>query len=132
MGIIKIKEIEFNQDSRGWFITPISNGDMKSGNIIDIHMVSMEPGTIRGNHYHEHKTENILIIGSTCRVIAVDNNTKKREEKIIENNCKVLLVILPEVTHAVENIGSEVAYLLCYSNVKEESQNIDVVRNKII
>ncbi len=132
MSIIQIKEIEFNQDDRGWFIRPITDDDIKSRTVSDIHMVSMKPGAIRGNHYHVYKIENILIIGGTCRVIAIDNNTKKREEKIIENNSKVLLVIPPNVTHAVENIGNEVSYLLCYSYVKEDLQNQDVVKNKII
>ena len=95
-------------------------------------MVSMKPGAIRGNHYHVNKTENILIIGSTCRVLAIDNNTKEKEEKILENNEKTLLVIPPEVTHAIENIGNEISYLLCFSHVKDGLKNRDVVNNKII
>ena len=132
MGIIQIKEIEFNQDDRGWFIRPITDDDIKSSTVSDVHMVSMKPGAIRGNHYHVHKTENILVIGGTCRIIAVDNNTKKKEEKSIENNSKVLFVIPPNVTHAIENIGNEVTYLLCFSNVKKDLKNQDLVRNKII
>ncbi len=68
MGIIQVKEIESYQDDRGWCIRPISDDDIKNGTISDIHMVSMKPGTVRGNHYHMHKTENILIVGSTCRL----------------------------------------------------------------
>lgn len=117
MGIIQIKEIEFDQDDRGWSLKPITDNDMKNGIISDVHIVSMKPGAIRGNHYHAHKTEYILVIGSACRVVAIDNNTKKKEEKTIENNSKILLVISPNVTHTVENIGNEVSYLLCYSKV---------------
>ncbi len=117
MGIIQIKEIEFNQDDRGWFIRPITDDDIKSRIVCDVHMVSMKPGAIRGNHHHVHKTENILVIGGTCRLVAVDNKTEMKEEKTIEKNSKVLLVIPPNVTHAIENIGDEVAYLLCYSIV---------------
>ncbi len=119
MGIIQIKEIEFNQDDRGWFIRPITDDDIKSRIVCDVHMVSMKPGAIRGNHHHVHKTENILVIGGTCRLVAVDNKTEMKEEKTIEKNSKVLLVIPPNVTHAIENIGDEVAYLLCYSNVED-------------
>ncbi len=108
MGIIQVKEIEFYQDDRGWCIRPISDDDIEKGIISDIHMVSMKPGAIRGNHYHVNKTENILIIGSTCRVLAIDNITKEKEEEILENNEKILFVIPPDVTHAIENIGKEV------------------------
>ncbi len=132
MGIIQTKEIEFNQDDRGWCIRPITDDDLKSSTVCDVHMVSIKPGAIRGNHYHAHKTENIFIIGGVCRVVAVDNNTKMKEEKTIENNSNILLVIPPNVTHAIENTGNEVTNLLCFSNVKEDLQSQDVVRNKII
>ena len=132
MGIVQVKEIEFYEDDRGWCIRPISDDDIKDGIISDIHMVSMKPGTIRGNHYHVNKTEHILIIGSTCRVLVVDNNTKEREEKILENNEKDLFVIPPGVTHAIENIGNDVSYLFCFSRVKDGLKDSDVVNNKII
>ncbi|ODS32136.1 MAG: hypothetical protein SCARUB_02738 [Candidatus Scalindua rubra] len=85
MGIIQIKEIEFDQDDRGWSIKPITDEEIETSKISDIHIVSIRPGAIRGNHYHAYKTESILIIGSVCRVVAVDNNTKEREEKTIDN-----------------------------------------------
>ena len=132
MGIVQVKEIEFYEDDRGWCIRPISDDDIKDGIISDIHMVSMKPGTIRGNHYHVNKTEHILIIGSTCRVLVVDNNTKEREEKILENNENDLFVIPPGVTHAIENIGNDASYLFCFSHVKDGLKDSDVVNNKII
>ena len=132
MGIIQVKEIEFYEDDRGWCIRPISDDDIKDGIISDIHMVSMKPGAIRGNHYHVNKTEHILIIGSTCRVLVVDNNTKEREGKILENNEKDLFVIPPGVTHAIENIGNDASYLFCFSHVKDGLKDSDVVNNKII
>ena len=132
MGIIQVKEIEFYEDDRGWCIRPISDDDIKDGIISDIHMVSMKPGAIRGNHYHVNKTEHILIIGSTCRVLVVDNNTKEREEKILENNEKDLFVIPPGVTHAIENIGNDASYLFCFSHVKDGLKDSNVVNNKII
>ena len=132
MGIIQIREIGFHQDDRGWCIRPISDDEIKKGIISDIHMVSMKPGAIRGNHYHVHKTENILIIGSACRMLVVDNNTKEKEEKIIENSDKMLFVIPPDVTHAIENIGNEVSYLFCFSYVKDSLKGRDVINNKII
>jgi UDP-2-acetamido-2,6-beta-L-arabino-hexul-4-ose reductase len=132
MEIIQIKEIEFDQDDRGWSIRPITDEEISSGRIKDIHIVSMRPGAIRGNHYHAYKTEHIFIMGSTCRVVVMDNNTKEREEEIIEHNKKALLVIPPHVTHAIENVGNEMSYLLCYSKAEEDLDMSDVVKNKIV
>lgn len=132
MEIIQIKEIEFDQDDRGWSIRPITDEEISAGRIKDIHIVSMRPGAIRGNHYHAYKTEHIFVMGSTCRVVVMDNNTKEREEEIIEHNKKALLVIPPHVTHAIENIGNEMSYLLCYSKAEEDLDMSDVVKNKIV
>ncbi len=132
MGIIQIKEIEFDQDDRGWLIKPITDEEISTSKIKDIHIVSMRPGAIRGNHYHAYKTEHIFVIGSTCRVVVMDNNTKEKEEKIIEHNKKTLFVIPPHVTHAIENIGNEMSNLFCYSKIKEDLDTNDVVKNKII
>ena len=132
MRIIQIKEIEFDQDDRGWSIKPITDEDISDGKIKDIHIVSMRPGAIRGNHYHAYKTEHIFVMGSTCRVVVMDNNTKEREEEIIEHNKKALLVIPPHVTHAIENVGNEMSYLLCYSKAEEDLDMSDVVKNKIV
>ena len=132
MEIIQIKEIEFDQDDRGWSIRPITDEEISAGKIKDIHMVSMRPGAIRGNHYHAYKTEHIFIMGSVCRVVVMDNNTKERKEEIIEHNKKALLVIPPHVTHAIENVGNEMSYLLCYSKAEEDLDVSDVVKNKIV
>jgi UDP-2-acetamido-2,6-beta-L-arabino-hexul-4-ose reductase len=132
MGIIQIKEIDFDQDDRGWSIKPITDEEISAGKIKDIHMVSMRPGAIRGNHYHAYKTEHIFVMGSTCRVVVMDNNTKEREEEIIEHNKKALLVIPPHVTHAIENVGNEMSYLFCYSKVKDDLDRNDAVKNKIV
>lgn len=132
MGIIQVKEIEFDQDDRGWSIKPITDEEIRTSKISDVHIVSMRPGAIRGNHYHEYKTEHMLVIGGPCRFVAMDNNTRKREEKIIEQNKKILLMIPPHVTHAIENVGNEISYLLCYSKVKEALNKSDVVKNIIM
>jgi hypothetical protein len=46
MGIIQVMEIEFDQDDRGWSIKPITDEEIRTGKISDVHMVSMRPGAI--------------------------------------------------------------------------------------
>ncbi len=132
MEIIQIKEVEFYQDDRGWSLKPITDEEIATSKLSDVHIASIKPGAIRGNHYHVHKTEHILIIGSTCRVVVMDNHTKEKEEKIIEDSGKMLLIIPSSVTHAIENIGKEMSYLFCYSKVSDRSKMYDVITNKII
>ncbi len=44
MEIIQIKEIEFDQDDRGWSIRPITDEEISAGRIKDIHIVSIMLG----------------------------------------------------------------------------------------
>ncbi|MDR4497345.1 MAG: WxcM-like domain-containing protein [Candidatus Scalindua sp.] len=132
MEIIQKKKIEFYQDGRGWTIKPISEEEMASGRITNIHIASMKPGAVRGNHYHLYTAENIIIVGSICRITVRDNTTKQKEEVIIENSGETLLVFSPFVTHAIENIGTEVSYLFCYSSMNKNLGSYNTVKDKIV
>ncbi len=132
MKIIQTKKIEFHSDCRGWSIKPISDERIRNENITNLHIVSIKPNAIRGNHYHLHMTEQILIIGGTCRITVQDRKTNQKEEIIIENNAEMLLIFPPLLTHAIENIGSEMAYLFCYSNIDDDLQKHGTVKDNII
>ncbi len=132
MKILQTKKIEICRDSRGWSIEPVSGEEIKSQNITNLHIVSLKPGALRGNHYHLHMTEHMFVIGGKCKVTVEDSKRHQREEVIIENSVETLLIFPPLITHAVENIGSEMSYLFCYSRIDEDSRKSGTVTNKIV
>ncbi|OGL46250.1 MAG: hypothetical protein A2W05_10090 [Candidatus Schekmanbacteria bacterium RBG_16_38_10] len=132
MKLIEILDIETSADNRGIAIRPVSDEELQKKNIFNLHIVSLKPGVVRGNHYHQYQNEIICIFGSRCRVVAVDNKTGRREDEIIEEERNVLLKVPTNVTHALKNIGNGILYLLCYSDRKYDSENYDAVANKVL
>lgn len=132
MKLIEVIDIEVHADNRGFAIRSISDEELQRKNIFNLHLVSLKPGVVRGNHYHQHQNEVITIFGSRCKIVAVDNKTGEREEKIIEEERQVLIKVPTNVTHALKNIGDNILYLLCYSDRKYNQGNHDAIGNKIL
>ena len=119
-------------DQRGWVTEPINSEDLLNGYVKNIHIVSLEPGTIRGNHYHLIRTEFTLIMGNNCQFMAIDNDMGTEKCLITDGSKPVLVRIPPKTSHAFKNIGNFTIYLLCYSGQKFDPAEPDVFENKIL
>lgn len=112
---------------RGWVLLPVEDSEIEAGLFKNPHLASIEPSRIRGNHFHEQKTEYIYIFGGSARVAIQDLNFKKdaRVEEI-ESHSPVLLKVEPKVAHAIKNIGQKTIYLFCYGTKGYDPNNPDV------
>ena len=132
MALIKIEKIEIRKDNRGFSATPVDENSLKKGKALNLHVVSMNPGAVRGNHYHKKQSEIIWIIGGPCSVTSKNRESGEEEKITISPENDTLLTIPPEITHAIKNISDEVAYLLCYSNHSVSEDDNDVLRDEIV
>lgn len=119
-------------DARGWVIEPISDASITKGGVGNIHIVSLNPQTVRGNHYHQHRREYICVIAGRCQFLAVDNTTHERQEVFVDADANAMFVVHPKVSHAVKNIGPETAYLLCYSDKALDPAEPDITPDRIL
>jgi mannose-6-phosphate isomerase-like protein (cupin superfamily) len=73
-----------------------------------LHVASMQPGAIRGNHTHE-RDEIICIIGGSgvCEIAAGG------EEIMIEGDLKAYR-IKAGIRHTIRNTGNQKFYLVCF------------------
>lgn len=117
-------------DERGFTAVPISDEQLKS--IYNVHIVSLNPGSVRGNHYHEHQTEYICVLGGPCKLVAVDNESDEKMDVILDGEKCPLIIVPLRVTHALKNIGGETIYLLCYADRPLDPDKRDVVRSVIL
>ncbi len=124
MKLLKIHEVEVMQDNRGWSLEPVNSSLLEGGGVKNIHIVSIEPGGIRGNHVHSEQTEWVLVFGGRCLVAAQDKSGL-REEMIIETDRRVVLEIPPGVAHAFKNIGERTSYLLALCSLAYSHKNPD-------
>lgn len=127
---IQIIESVSSADERGFTAMPISDEQLKS--IYNIHIVNLKPGRVRGNHYHEHQTEYICVLGGYSQFLAVDNENGEKTDLILDGEKCPLIIVPPNITHALKNVGKETAYLLCYTNKPFTADKRDTVRNTIL
>jgi len=109
-----IIELASEEDERGFVVKPFQGKQLNT--ICNIHIVSLNPGTVRGNHYHPTQTEYILVLGNQGKLVTVDNETDKRNEMIIDGKKCPFITVTRNVVHAFKNIGTERMYLLCYTD----------------
>lgn len=117
-------------DERGFTAVPISNERLKS--IYNVHIVSLKPGSVRGNHYHERQTEQICVLGGPCKLVAVDSESDEKMELVFDGESCPLIIVPPRVIHALKNIGEETVYLLCYADRPHDPDRQDTVRSVIL
>ena len=82
--IIQQIDIPATKDERGMTVIPMEDSKILGGKYCNVHIPSINPGAIRGNHYHADQPEYVLILGKNCRVVAVENTSQRREELFFE------------------------------------------------
>ncbi|MBN2168434.1 MAG: cupin domain-containing protein [Actinobacteria bacterium] len=131
----KVEIIQLNSDSdeRGWVLRPFDDSVLETGRITNIHIVSIKPGSVRGNHFHRFQNEYVWVMTGTVELTALNNETGKKEAMIIEGETDgVMVKVPPGMTHAFKNTGDTNAYLFCASDKIKETEGRDSVRNEIV
>ena len=128
---IQIKKLHKVSDNRGW-LTEILNGT-NSQKIVNIHYSYSKPSAIRGNHYHQNKTELLCLTFGKGRLVLEENVTKERKELSLNGESPVLVEIPPEVAHAIENIDPNISmHLLIIQKGESNSTDSDTYHRQII
>lgn len=119
-------------DERGWAIDPMPGVERDGFRPQNVHLVSVAPGCVRGNHYHRQMRERICLFGSRARIAVVDRHTGAREERDVADDKAWLLDIAPNVSHAIKNVGTGTLYLLCYADRPYDRERPDVTREVLM
>lgn len=125
-------DILSSRDPRGWVSNlPDFRPDLPEG-LNYVHIVSMEPGAIRGNHYHREQIETLCILGTKIQVKAVNRETAETYKEIVNDDPPTMFVISPKISHAFRNLSEQVGYLVCFTDRNFDPDNPDVVTDIII
>ena len=117
-------------DERGFLSKPFSESQIRS--FRNIHIVSLEPGKVRGNHYHEYQIEYICVLAGRVRFIAIDGESGEMLDEILDGSRAPVAEIPARVTHALKNVGNETSYLLCCSDVAHVPDSDETVKDIIL
>ena len=102
-------------DQRGWGLNPLLLAGLKPEAVGDLHLVSLQPGAVRGNHYHEHATEWIVLFGGAASVAWRTLATGELQVEAVAAKTPVVFEIPAGVAHAIRNDADEPIYLLSLS-----------------
>jgi len=114
---------QFHREPRGWSFTPFLDPDRIREIAIDwtsFHTVAMEPGTVRGNHYHPKTREWLLFCGGTVLLVWQDPDTEEVRQARIEDH-HTLVIIPPGVKHAIKNLSDGLLYLVAFRSPVSDS-----------
>lgn len=110
-------------DERGWALRPTDLAGLAPEGVRALHVVSVEPGAVRGNHRHPHTTEWMLVFGGAAE-IATRIGDGSVERTTVEGGPRTL-VFPPGVAHAVRGCGAGPAFLVCWSDGEPETERVD-------
>jgi len=121
-------------EPRGWSFAPLRDPELIRQIDIDwtsFHTVSMEPGTIRGNHFHPHVTEWLFFCGGPILLAWQDQDSPNIKNIFIEDN-HTFIIIPPRIKHAIKNMGNHILYLLAFRSPAPSSGDPEVLPALII
>jgi oxalate decarboxylase/phosphoglucose isomerase-like protein (cupin superfamily) len=124
----------FRLEPRGWAFTPFTESPLTSGMSLDwtsFHTVSLEPGSLRGNHVHPRVTEWLFFCGSPFLIAWQDEGSDTVQQKQIADH-HTFLVIPPRVKHAVKNTGNEWLYLVAFRSRTDGSEEPETLATPLI
>jgi len=119
-----IKENSFF-DARGWVANPFQLPGFPH-EFGHLHVVSMNPGTVRGNHYHRTARELLFAFGGDYLIEW--GFDKIDQERAISAGEMFVLEIPPGVMHRIKNVSDSVIYLLSFQNAAREEIASDTVK----
>jgi dTDP-4-dehydrorhamnose 3,5-epimerase-like enzyme len=120
---MKLKRIDIDShaksDPRGWSINLLAASGVPEDCLGNLHTASLNPGSVRGNHYHEESTEWLLVFGGPSKVSYREVGGETIEMEVIEDPRPVLFEIPPNTEHAVLNASNVNVYIMVFRNTRE-------------
>ena len=116
MDTIKQVELQNNSwtDERGWGVNPLQALGFSEGIAGNLHIVSLKPGAVRGNHYHTNATEWILVFGGKASIIWRPKKAGSVRQISGGESKPALFEIPSDIEHAVVNDSSDTIYLAVF------------------
>lgn len=103
---LQCKELDNSGDARGDSYTVSQEALLFLGRIADVHVASILPGAVRGNHFHTRRKEVLIVVYESDWVLHWDNGEgTPPKRRHFTGRGSELILIEPNWSHAVRNSG---------------------------
>jgi UDP-2-acetamido-2,6-beta-L-arabino-hexul-4-ose reductase len=119
-------KLEMKTDNRGWL-----SELLKSEQFGQIFVSSSHPGVIRGNHYHNTKTEKFIVIKGTAVIKFRHIMSDEIIEYMVSSDRIEVVDIPPGYTHSIENTGNDELIVLFWADEIFDPENPDTYRCEV-
>jgi uncharacterized RmlC-like cupin family protein len=110
------------KDVRGWVLNPLPLAGLEGRPLGNLHVASMQPGAIRGNHAHGSAAEWLLFCGGPAALIT------GAEEILVVGGDPELFEIPAGLPHAIVNRSDREIFLVVFY----EEKDLDTQPAKIV
>ena len=124
--IKRLKDGMYSDPKTGWSAYPFIYGF--DADLRGVHVVSIYPGQVRGNHFHE-KTNELLFFFAGKGVFYWEEEGSLREHMM--TGSPTVIRIRAGVKHAFKNTGEGPVYLLALRDGEFDPRSPDVVKAEI-
>ena len=118
--------LKLYSDDRGNFIELFKN--KYSG---QISFFTIKPKKVRGNHFHNTKTEKFLLLSGSARVNFLNISDKKKFSIIVNDKKPQMFITKPGYAHNIINTGNKDAKFIVWSNELFDKNKPDTYKYKI-
>lgn len=121
---VKRIKLDLKADQRGWLVNltpPLLETQVKH-----MFIATIEPGHIRGNHYHKRKTEWLLVLVGRCVVKLTDVTTKESRETDLDASEPTLVTVPINQEVKIINHTNQPATIMAIFNEPFDPQDPDV------
>ena len=130
--MLKIRRIPIGEktwkDARGWVLNPLPLAGLESKPLGNLHVASMQPGAVRGNHAHGSAAEWLLFCGGPAALLGGTAGDPDAEEIIISGGEPALFEIPAGLPHAIVNRSDREIFLVVFY----EEKDLDTQTAKIL
>ena len=129
---LEVTVLDVKKDERGWLAEIIRKEALVRGAEFGQFLVTTaHPGYVKGNHYHTRKYEWYCVLKGEGLLMLWDRRSGERKELMLAEQRLTTVMIPPQVSHAIKNVGAGMMYLLIYTDEPFNEEDPDTFYEKI-
>jgi dTDP-4-dehydrorhamnose 3,5-epimerase-like enzyme len=122
---IQISRLDNNGDARGLSFAMPPEAIEFVGRVADLLFASTDPGAVRGNHYHLHKRQALVLFpGTAWSLYWDDGEGTAAQRRNFDGGSAILVLVSPGCSQAIRNDGAEHLWLVACSSKTYDPKEI--------